>query len=205
MPPYGKQVFLNVPLDNRYRKLLHALVFVVQDCGLVARCALERDDGGEVRLEKIFTIIEDCRFGIHDLSRTTLDSQNHLPRFNMPLELGVFLGIRRFGGPRQRFKTCLILDKDRYRYQVFCSDISGQDIRAHSNRADTAIAVVRNWLQANLPASTPVKGPSILTSRYVDFRRQLPTVCRHEGLSIPQLTFLDYRTLVEVWVDENPK
>jgi hypothetical protein len=115
MADYASQVFLNVPFDIKYKKLLAALVFAVHECGLVARCAMERDDGGEVRLSKIFDIIRECRFGIHDLSRTTLDTTNRLPRFNMPLELGVFLGARRFGATAQRKKTCLILDRDRYR------------------------------------------------------------------------------------------
>ena len=44
-PAYGDRVFLNVPFDKRYRALLEALVFAVHDCGFVARCALESDDG----------------------------------------------------------------------------------------------------------------------------------------------------------------
>ena len=39
MVRYAEQVFLNVPFDNRYRKLLDALVFAVHKSGLVARCA----------------------------------------------------------------------------------------------------------------------------------------------------------------------
>src|ERR1044072_5652588 len=150
MPDYNKQVFLNVPFDNRYRKLLQALVFVVHDCGLVARGAREKEHAGQVRLDKIYEIIASCRYGIHDLSRTTLDGRYRLPRFNMPLELGVFLGLRRCGGARQRLKSCLILDREPYRYQVFCSDIAGQDVRAHSNRVDAAIPPVRKWIGATL-------------------------------------------------------
>lgn len=45
MPGYGDRVFINVPLDRRYKKLFDALVFAVHDCGFVARCALESDDG----------------------------------------------------------------------------------------------------------------------------------------------------------------
>jgi len=199
---YDRQVFVNVPFDTRYRKLLHALVFVLHDCGLVARCALEADDGGVIRLEKIYGILEACRLGIHDLSRITLDKKHRLPRFNMPLELGIFLGMRRFGEPHHRRKTCLILDRERYRYQIFCSDISGQDIRAHGNQVSTAITVVRNWLQANLPASRRMPGPASIIDRYLDFRRALPAISRVRRLSIPDLTFLDYRTVVDVWVDE---
>jgi hypothetical protein len=40
MAAYDKQVFLNVPFDKRYEKLLRALAFAVHECGLQARCAL---------------------------------------------------------------------------------------------------------------------------------------------------------------------
>jgi hypothetical protein len=61
MARYDIQVFLNVPFDKRYKKLLDALVFAVSDCGLVARCALEKDDGGQVRVEKLYDIIRESR------------------------------------------------------------------------------------------------------------------------------------------------
>lgn len=205
MVSYERQVFLNVPFDRPYQKLLDALVFAVHDCGLVARCALEQDDSGEVRMEKIYSIIAAARFGIHDLSRTTLDSRFRLPRFNMPFELGVFLGARRFGGGRQRGKSCLILDRDRNRYQVFCSDIAGQDIRAHGNNVGQALAVVRNWLQANMQSSGALPGPSVLIARYARFRQQLPALCRQNGLRITELTFLDYRQLVMMWIETYPR
>jgi len=205
MARYDIQVFLNVPFDKRYKKLLDALVFAVSDCGLVARCALEKDDGGQVRVEKLYDIIRESRLGIHDLSRTTLDTKNRLPRFNMPLELGVFLGARQFGGGTQRRKSCLILDRDRFRYQIFCSDISGQDIRAHGNDVSQVLAAVRNWLQANVKFSRSLPGPSTLTERYLEFRRQLPFMCRHEGLKVFELTFLDYRQLVMTWIEVTPR
>jgi hypothetical protein len=46
--------------------------------------------------KRIFKLIEGCQFGIHDISRTELDTDSQLPRFNMPLELGMFLGAQRF-------------------------------------------------------------------------------------------------------------
>jgi hypothetical protein len=204
-PAYGDRVFLNVPFDRRYRALFDALVFAVHDCGYVARCALEGDDGSVVRLDKIFAIMAECRFGIHDLSRTTLDRANRLPRFNMPLELGVFLGAKRFGNAKQRTKTCLILDRDPYRYQVFCSDISGQDIRAHNNDGPLAIKLVRDWLRTSRKsASTNIPGGARVTQRYWQFRSDLPDMCVSAGLEVGSLIFLDYRTLVVAWLQGNP-
>jgi len=59
------------------------MVFAVHDCGYVARCALETDDSGDVRIEKILAIVDQCKFGIHDISRPELNAHS-LPRFNMP-------------------------------------------------------------------------------------------------------------------------
>jgi len=203
MPEYFRQVFLNVPFDVQYKKLLRALVFAVHECGLLARCSLEKDDGGQVRVDKLFEIIAQCKFGIHDLSRTTLDTKNRLPRFNMPLELGLFLGARRYGDRTQRKKACLILDRDKYRYQIFCSDISGQDIRAHGNDVSTAMSAVRDWLQTHLPKSMHLPGPAAITARYIEFQRQVPYMCQVENLQPSEMSFLDYRHLIEGWLDVN--
>jgi len=64
-------------------------------------------------------LIDGCRYGIHDISRTEFDTVNQLSRFNMPLELGIFLGARRFGSGRHKSKNCLVLDREPYRYQKF--------------------------------------------------------------------------------------
>jgi hypothetical protein len=196
-------VFINVPFDRNYLKLFHALVFTVHECGFVSRCALESDDGSEIRINKLYAIIESCALGIHDLSRTTLDRVNHLPRFNMPLELGIYLGAKHFGDASQRRKSALILERDRYRYQKFCSDLAGQDIRAHNNTVVDAITSVRGWLRSARPA-TEVRGPSTIAQRYLRFRRDLRRMCRAEGLSVAEMLFLDYRTFVVAWLEENP-
>lgn len=141
-------VFINCPFDTGYQPIFSAIVFAVYDLGFVARCSLEDDDAGEVRLTKIQRIIEECRYGINDLSTVTLDTVTGLPRFNMPLELGLFLGCKRFGAKNQGNKRTLILDSEQYRYRQFISDISGQDIRAHGGDPERAIRAVRDWLQA---------------------------------------------------------
>src|SRR5690349_14391733 len=89
---YDKSVFINCPFDRDYKLLFEAIVFTVFDCGFRPRCALETDDGGQVRMEKIFGLIANSRLAINDLCRVDLDSTTNLPRFNMPLELGIFLG-----------------------------------------------------------------------------------------------------------------
>lgn len=175
----------------------------MQDCGYIARCSLEVSDASVVRIDKIFGIISDCKLGIHDISRTDLDPETGLPRFNMPLELGIFLGAKRFGEPEQREKNCLILDLDRYRFQKFISDISGQDISAHGGKARKAVGVARDWLRDATPKNVKIPGPDRIWKRYELFRTELPTMCEKLHLNSDELSFNDYAIQVEEWLKLN--
>lgn len=203
---YKNSVFLNVPFDRRYKRLFEAAVFAIYDCGFVARCAKEDEDSSKVRVEKIYELIAESKYGIHDISRVTLDSKTRLPRFNMPLELGLWLGAKRFGSKNDSMKRALVLDKMEHRYQALCSDISGQDIRAHKNDVDTIITKIRNWLR-NSPDYKDVAfpGPEKMVERYAEFRAQLSAQCKDQGLNPKNLEFNDYSNLVAGWLKVNPK
>ena len=161
---YNENVFINCPFDASYKPLLDAIVFAVFDCGFVARCALEEDDGSQIRVQKIFDIIYQCRLSVHDLSRVEIDRSTKLPRFNMPLELGAFLGAKHFGSGTQKKKACLILDSEKYRYRKFISDIAGQNIKVHENNPKIIVRVVRDWLRTYSQVSIP--SGSVIWSRY---------------------------------------
>jgi hypothetical protein len=193
-------VFINCPFDAKYKPIFDALVFAVYECGFRPRSALEIVDGGEVRLDKICRIIGDCRFSIHDISRTELDSANHLPRFNMPFELGLFTGAARFGGKAQRAKACLILDREPYRYQKFLSDIAGQDISAHGDKPDAAIRCVRDWLNT-MSAQGGLPGAAHIIQRYQRFAADLPALSRSLKLEPDEITFRDLCNLVATWLE----
>ena len=75
----NKDVFINCPFDPVYRPIFDAIVFSVYGLGFIARCSLEEDDAGESRLSKIERMIEECRFGINDLSAVALDVTPGLP------------------------------------------------------------------------------------------------------------------------------
>lgn len=200
---YAYSVFVNCPFDTEYRPLFEAIVFAIHDCGYIARCALEVDDSSEVRIEKIARIIAACKVGVHDISRTELDPNNSLPRFNMPLELGLFIGAKRFGRSEQRTKICLILDTEKYRYQKFVSDIAGQDIVAHSGVPSEAIKAVRNCLRGPTPKTVKIPGGVVIAKRYELFRRELPLMCERLKLDEAELTFSEYVLQVEEWLKLN--
>jgi hypothetical protein len=194
------RVFLNAPFDTGYRALLDAIVFALMDCGCKPLCALDLNDSGQVRIEKIYGLIQSCQFGVHDISRVELDPRSHLPRFNMPLELGIFLGARRFGNERQRQKRCVVLDVSRYRYQTFCSDIAGQDVAAHGGQPARAIRTVRDWMSDQLSSTRYViPGAEVMIRRYHAFRGALPEMCRRRGIKLTALRYREYKLFVGGW------
>ena len=198
----AKNVFINCPFDASYQPLFHALHFTVVACGFRVRCALEVDDGAQVRIDKIVKIIAESPFGIHDISRTEL-SPNGLPRFNMPLELGLFLGARQFGIGRQRSKVCLILDREKHRYQQFISDIAGQDIHAHGDDPRTLVSAVRDWLRGLVP-DRPLSGGAAIYQYYLSFRQELPGLCDELSIQPTEMTYIDYENIVSVWTMNHP-
>lgn len=192
-------VFLNCPFDEEYKEIFDALVFTIFDCGFVPRCSLEVDDAAEVRIDKINRIIEECKFGIHDLSRTELNSEG-LPRFNMPLELGLFLGAKRFGAKLQKDKICIVLDKVSYRYQKFISDIGGQDIKSHGGKVSKCISVVRDGLNAASGRKT-IPGGTEIHRRYRLFKEQLPSICATLKMKEMEVTYVDYTNFIPEWIE----
>jgi hypothetical protein len=201
---FHDHVYINCPFDGEYRPIFEALVFAVHDCGCVARCALELEDGTQVRIDKIERLIGACRLGIHDISRTELDERWSLPRFNMPLELGIFLGAKRFGTGEQRKKQGLILDRESGRYQKFCSNIAGQDIRSHSGSPADAVRLVRNWLGSAGSLERTIPSGVVIVGRYERFQRELPLLCNALRLERDDLTFRDYTTVTVGWLRDNP-
>lgn len=200
-PDESIDVFINCPFDAAYTPLFRAIVFAVKDLGFRPRSALEEDDASVTRLTKIEALVESCAFGIHDLSATALDLGTGLPRFNMPLELGLFLGCKRFGGRRQAHKRCLILDRELYRYRAFISDLSGQDIRAHNAEPAQAIAAVRDWFASKVRRKI-LPGGDAIVGRYEQFLARLPEVCSELHLEPAGLVYPDLDSLMTKWLEE---
>jgi hypothetical protein len=200
---YKKSVFINCPFDGRYKRIFDAIVFVVYDCGFIPRSALEAAND-PVRLSRIIQIINDSLYAIHDLSRAGVDSKTGLARFNMPLELGIFLGAKEFGGKRNAMKTYLMLDRDRYRYQKFISDLNGIDPKAHNNKPETAIIKVRDWLNDVTNVDFNIQSGSIIAKKYDEFRKDLPGLATDVGLKMKDLTYRDYCYVVQEWLNQFP-
>lgn len=196
-----RDVFVNCPFDDQFAPGFRALVFAVFACGFRVRCAREMDDGSETRIDKLCRIIEQSRFGIHDLSRTELDRVSGLPRFNMPLELGIFLGAKRFGDDAQRKKRALILDAEPYRYQAFISDLAGIDPWAHGGEPRQMVRRTRDWLLV-VSKRTAIPSPAPLLASYERFNEALLTIADSAGLDPLDVGYFDFECLVVAWLEQ---
>lgn len=195
---YNRNVFLNCPFDDKYEEIFNAAIFAIMDCGFNVRCAKETTDASQVRIQKIYEQIASCKFGIHDLSRIQLDKKSELPRFNMPLELGIFLGAKFLGNNVQKEKVCLVFDEKPFRYQQYLSDISGQDISSHHGESNLMVKQIRDWLIAFSDVSIPTG--SVIWERYERFQKELRGMCKNDKHEVEELTYLDYLGYVKKFV-----
>jgi len=194
-------VFINCPFDTEFAPTFRALVFTIFACGFRPRSARELDDGGQTRIDKLYALIEACRYGIHDLSRTELDDDNNLPRFNMPLELGIFLGAKRYGNEAQREKRAVILDIEQYRYQKFISDLAGMDIHEHGGRPDAAVKETRDWLANVSRRQLPSAAKTVRL--YNEFEAELPALAAALEFDPKRIPYIDFERMVVGWLTKD--
>ena len=202
---FETNVFVNCPFDSEYRSLLRPIVFCIYRLGFQPRIASERLDGNEPRIEKIIELIEGSKYGIHDLSRIKARKAGELFRLNMPLELGIDLGCKRFGGVPWSDKKCLIMETERYRYQAALSDLSNSDIVAHGDEPLEAFTAVRDWLDQE--ARLDADGPSRLWDQFTDFMADNDDGLIARGFSRRDIDRLPISTLMrsmEAWVTAHP-
>jgi hypothetical protein len=191
----ARSVFVNCPFDDAFQPLFRAIIFAIVACDFTPRCALERLDGAEYRLDKIAGMIGASDWGIHDISRVEVDQDNPIPRFNMPLELGIHLGARLLGDTPHRRKRALILEAEAHRYDRTLSDISGQDVAHHANDPARAIAAVRDFFNDHRRRSSPpLPGGAALAEDYERVRNDIgPRIAAETRLGAwNALSFRDY-------------
>lgn len=117
----------------------------------------------------------------------------------MPLELGVFIGARRYGGPEHAEKRALILDTIPYRYQRYISDIAGQDIQYHNGDVAQAITKTAAWLRSKSRRTT-IPGGAAIAAEYIKFQADLPNLLQVLNLSPDEMTYSDHLALIENYV-----
>jgi hypothetical protein len=165
-----ESVFLNIPYDKEFEDLYVAYIVGLTQLGLHVKASLAVPNQG--RLETIIRLIEESDSSIHDLSRDEL-SQG-IPRFNMPLELG--LALYRSHATKGRHRVYVFESKP-YRTQRSTSDINGLDPQIHRGTAKGVMAGLRNILRQPGDVTTV---PEMLLS-YRAVKRNLPELMRNAG------------------------
>ena len=119
--PFENNVFINCPFDKEYTPLLRSLTFTLLYLELEPNLS-QTLSSSSIRIDQIKNHIKNCKFSIHDLSRSKPIKQDELPRFNMPFELGLDIGAIEYGGKKLKTKKTLILETERYHYQKVLAD-----------------------------------------------------------------------------------
>ncbi len=150
------------------------------------------------RLSKIEELIEKCKYGIHNISRTELNTES-FPRFNMPFELGLFFGATRYGNKLQKTKNALIFEKTKFTYQNYLSDLSGVDIKAHNNDTSVIIHNISDWLKTSSKRTTIPDYLKILND-FKNLQLRLPKVLSGLNVELNSLTFNDLCLIIEEYL-----
>lgn len=187
---FSTNVFVNCPFDEDYAPVLRAILFCLIRLGLTPRIASERSDSGEPRVEKILELIACSRYSIHDLSRCQAKQAGEHYRLNMPFELGIDFGCRRFGAEEFMEKAFLILEEESFRYQAAISDLAGCDIEAHGGSHEVAVRKLRNWIMQQ--DDFEQVGATAILSEFQDFQQWNYDRQRSAGFSEEDI--LDYPT-----------
>jgi hypothetical protein len=132
-----ESVFLNIPYDKQFENLYLAYIVGLTQLGLRVNATLAVPNQG--RLETIIQLIEGSNFSIHDLSRIELSKG--IPRFNMPVELGLALYRSHIAKGRHRV---FVFESKPYRAQKSTSDINGIDPQIHGGTPKGVMAGLRN-------------------------------------------------------------
>jgi hypothetical protein len=202
---FEKNVFINCPFDSEYYPLLRPLLFTIVYLGFNPKIALERSDSGEQRLDKICELIKESKYSVHDLSRLKSSKRNEFYRLNMPFELGIDYGSRRFASNYLKEKKYLILEKRAFDYRKALSDISGVDIKSHDNKPAKLVQTIRNWFVETVNLSDMV-GPTAIWYKFNDFASDFYTRRQNEGFSDEDLNMMpirEYINFIKSWLRAN--
>lgn len=202
---FERNVFINCPFDPEYQLLLRPLLFVIVRLGFIPKIASERSDSGEQRIHKICELIQASRYSIHDLSRIQSRDKNEFYRLNMPFELGIEYGGRRFSQGRLKQKRSLILGQERYDFMKALSDLSGVDIKHHQNSPLEIIREVRNWFIETVGLRY-IASPNTIWFDFNRFMSELYDKRKLEGFSdedVNKMPVLEFIGFVDEWVSDS--
>jgi hypothetical protein len=162
--------FVNIPYDSGFEDLYLAYIVGLTQLGLKPSLTLAVPNQG--RLDTIIDLIEKSAYSIHDLSRIELSKR--VPRFNMPLELGLALYRAYVTKGRHRVH---IFESKAFRAQRSTSDVNGIDPRIHGGWPTNLMARLRDIFRQPGDSTTV---PEMLAS-YRRIKKRLPELRMNAG------------------------
>jgi hypothetical protein len=199
---FEKNVFINCPFDHEFYSLLRPILFTIIYLGFNPKIASESSDSGELRISKICDLISKSKYSIHDLSRIRARKKNEFYRLNMPFELGIEYGCRHFASDKLKEKKCLILEKEKYDYMKAFSDLSGVDIKSHSNDPAKVVIAIRDWFVETV-GLRKIDGPTTIWYKFTDFADDFYSKRKSEGFTDEDLNMMpipEYIDFIKDWV-----
>jgi len=192
VPLFEQSVFINCPFDPKYQRLLHAIVFTTVSLGLVPRCALETGEA-DLRFQHILDLLQKSKYSIHDLSRFAGEGEANLARMNMPLELGVAIGLKLC---RKRHRLVVMVQNvpeakrkaADYEYHRFISDLSGNDPLRHQSTPQSVTREVYSWLTTLDEIVNPQPSGEAIFAAFPAFQKNL---ANHKKAALRKLIWND--------------
>lgn len=207
MTEFDKSVFINCPFDSSYYVLLHSMLFSIVALGYTPRIAKETTDAGVLRLNKIYELINASKYSIHDLSKIKAAKKNEYFRLNMPFELGLDYGCRKYSSDERMFeKKFLVLSGAEYEYMKALSDISGVDIQYHKNEPREMIKAIRHWFFTNAGLKN-APSPNEIWLKSIDFNAAYVLFAREKGYEAEDMYSIPLReqiSMIEEFIIDNP-
>lgn len=198
--PFDTNCFINCPFDKSYTKrLLKPIAFTVLSMGFNPQVSENTNSGGKSRIDYITELIKDSKIGIHDLSRLDLSEAGY-PRFNMPFELGLDMGIQKSGIDSYQNKVIYFMDEKSHRYNIALSDIAGFDpVVIHGKSPEKIVrglreAFYKTFKNPSLPTGTKV---------WLDYMKSISDIRLHLDISdidFKNMQISEYSHWVSQWL-----
>jgi hypothetical protein len=187
-------VFINCPYDQEFEPKFLGMVFAITSQGFKPRSARESEAQSRPRFERIVRALADSRYSIHDLSRFTGEGVDNLARFNMPLELGIAIGLHWHHSTH----NWLVLVPEGHQHPMFISDLAGFDLWPHAPTVQSVIVEVCAWLQMLPDFISGASGRKVVDS-YTEFERRIQKL-REDTMRTPI-----WRDIVEAASNTTPR
>ncbi len=202
-------MFINCPFDDEYKENLRVIIFTVIHCKFNPLIS-ETKDSGANRLDSIIKLMKSSRLSIHDLSRNVSKKAGEAMRFNMPLELGIDLGLKNSEKIDLKDKVSMVIDvtgkdKNQYFYQKSISDLAGNDLIIYTqSELISLVEAVRNFLYIQKVDEAPDQHTNIWDD-YNMFKAEYIENLEIDKLTINRVIQSEYIDIVQGYLDNKSK